>query len=189
MAWGAHWRYHLIERFAEIALAFCVAGMVWLGDGRPAVPNGRRRASMYAGALIVFTVATLIFRPSMESFSEPTFLGHQLRELLTHTLVTLPLALGTCFWLARRFSDSSSGSVTRPDVWPIYLAGAVGVACGGFLLAASIVQKAQTYGQKTGLAELIFPHFFEHSLGYVYVSSLSGLLYLWQWPCVHGSTK
>jgi hypothetical protein len=53
-------------------LAFCVAGMVWLGDGRPAVPHGRRRASMYAGALIVFTVATLIFRRRLESFSEPT---------------------------------------------------------------------------------------------------------------------
>src|SRR5262249_9370864 len=26
-AWGAHWRFHWIERLAEVALAFCVAGL------------------------------------------------------------------------------------------------------------------------------------------------------------------
>ena len=181
-AWGAHWRYHLIERFAEIVLVFCVAGIVWLCNGRPGSRDGPRRASMYITALVVFVVATLVFRPSLESFRDPTFLGHQLRELLTHSLVTLPLALGTCFWLARRFSVPSSSGGDKPRTWPIYAAGAIAIACGGFVLVASILQKAQTYGQRTSLAELIFPHFFEHSLGYAYVAALAGLLYLWRWP-------
>jgi len=50
--WGAHWRYHLIERFTEILLVFAVAGLLWLRDGRPAPASGRHRAGLYAGALI-----------------------------------------------------------------------------------------------------------------------------------------
>jgi hypothetical protein len=179
LAWGAHWRYHLIERFAEIALAFCVAGLLWLRDGRPEVRDAPRRLSLYTAAVALFVLATLVFRPSTEPFLNPMFLGHQLRELLTHTLVTLPLALGTCFMAARKFSAPASRAGSRQGVLPIYVAGGVSLACEAFLLVASIVHKAQTYGQKTGLAELLFPHFFEHSLGYVFVSALAGLLYLW----------
>ena len=54
----------------------------------------------------------------------------------------------------------------------------VSVACGVFLLVGSVLLKARTYGQKTTLAELIFPHFFEHSLGYALVVALAGFFYL-----------
>jgi hypothetical protein len=177
--WGAHWRYHLIERFAEIALAFCVAGVLWLRDGRPAARDGRTGASVYASALVVFATATLIFGLSAQPFRDPTYLGHQLRELVTHTLVTLPLAMGTCFVLARRFSVPPANTRSNLSAWPIYAAGIVGIACGAFVLIASVLLKAQMYGQKKALAELLFPHFFEHSLGYVFVSVLAGFLYLW----------
>ena len=176
--WGAHWRYHLIERFAEIALAFAAAGLLWLRDGRPPARD-HGGASLYAGALAVYVTATLVFGVTADPFRDPTYLGHQLRELFTHTLVTLPLAMGACFALARRFSAPAPGAHAKLSAWPIYLAGIVGVGCGLFVLVGSVLLKAQTYGQRKGLAELIFPHFFEHTLGYLFVSSLAGLLYLW----------
>ncbi len=52
------------------------------------------------------------------------------------------------------------------------------VACGAFVLIASVFLKAQSYGQTTSLAALLFPHFFEHSLGYAFTSALAGFLYL-----------
>ena len=177
--WGAHWRYHLIERFAEIALAFCIAGLLWIRDGRPQIRDGHGPTSLYAAALAMFVAATLVFGLSAQPFHDPTYLGHQLRELVTHTLVTLPLALGTCFVLARRYAVRESGTRSRLHVWPIYAAGVLGVGCGAFVLIASLLLKAQMYGQKRGLAELLFPHFFEHSLGYAFVCALAGLLYLW----------
>lgn len=176
--WGAHWRYHLIERFAEIALAFAVAGLFWVRDGRPPARD-HGGTSLYAGALAVFVVATLVFGLTIEPFRDPTYLGHQLRELFTHTLVTLPLAMGACFVLARRFSAPTPGARARLSAWPIYLAGIVGVGCGLYVLGGSVLLKAQTYGQRRDLGELLFPHFFEHTLGYLFVSSLAGLLYLW----------
>jgi hypothetical protein len=176
--WGAHWRYHVIERFAEIALAFCIAGLLWIRDGRPQIRDGHGPTSLYAAALALFFAATLVFGLSAQPFRDPTYLGHQLRELVTHILVTLPLALGTCFVLARRYAVPASGTRSRLHVWPIYAAGLLGVGCGAFVLIASLVLKAQMYGQKRGLAELLFPHFFEHTLGYFFVSALAGFLYL-----------
>jgi len=176
--WGAHWRYHFVERFAEIALAFSLAGFVWLREGRPAAP-GRGGGALYAAALMVFAAATIIFGVSMLPFRDPIYLGHQLRELVTHTLVTLPLALGTCFVLARRYSRREPDVRSSLPAWTIYAAGIVAVVCGAYVLVAALVLKAQAYGQKKALAELLFPHFFEHTLGYLFVCALAGLLYLW----------
>ncbi len=177
LVWGAHWRYHLIERFAQILLSFCASGVLWMLNGRPATGS----KMLFGGALAAFAGATLIFRPTMEPFTEPTFLGHQIRELFTHTLVTLPLALGACLEMARKFSPGG-GARSNARTWPIFAAGAVSVLSGAFLLVASVLNKAQEHGQTTGLAGLLFPHFFEHTLGYVLVPALAGLLYLWPWP-------
>jgi hypothetical protein len=183
LSWGAHWRYHLIERFAEILLAFAVTGVIWILRGRPDARRFPRRSTLFLVALGVFAAGTIIFHPTLESFREPTFLGHAFRELFTHVLVTMPLALGVCFEMARRFSsiiDSRSiHSRSTESLWPIALAGALAIASGVFLLAGSVLTKAQAHGQKTGLAALLFPHFFEHTLGYLFVPTLAGALYLW----------
>lgn len=179
LVWGAHWRYHLIERFADMLLAFAVVGALWMCDGRPGREGVSPDASLLVGALLVFAAATLVFGPTSEPFRDPTFLGHQLRELFTHALVTVPLALGACLVLARRFAAPVSASRSSRGAWPIYAAWVASVACGAYLLIGSVLLKARTYGQKAGLAELLFPHFFEHSLGYLFVAALAGLLYLW----------
>ena len=176
-AWGAHWRYHLIERFVEVMLAFCVAGLLWLRDGRPA--SASRGARLYAVALVVFAAATAIFGVTAQPFTDPVYLGHQLRELVTHVPVTLPLALGACFVLARRFSASEPGMRSRLSAWPIFAAGGLAAICGAYVLVGSVLLKAQSYGQKKMLSELVFPHFFEHSLGYIFVCALAGFVYLW----------
>lgn len=175
--WGAHWRYHLIERFAEVLLAFFAAGFVWLLDGRPAAPE--RAGSLYVAALAIFAGATIVFGVSALPFRDPIYLGHQLREILTHTLVSLPLGLGVAFTLARRMSRPDPALRSRLPVWPVYASGAIATLCGAYVLVGAVVTKAQSYGQKKGLAELLFPHFFEHSLGYLFVCALAGWLYLW----------
>lgn len=76
------------------------------------------------------------------------------------------------------YSAEARGARSRLHTWPIYAAATVAVACGVFVLIASVIFKAQTYGQTTSLAALLFPHFFEHSLGYGFTSALAGFLYL-----------
>jgi len=175
LVWGAHWRYHLIERFAQIMLAFSLAGGVWMLRGRPETGGRPGRFRYYGVALLLFGVTTLVFRPTSESFRDPAFLGHQLRELFTHTLVTLPLALGVCVALA----GTRPGAMrSRESAWPIAATGATAILSGVFLLAASVLTDAQAHGQAAGLSALLFPHFFEHTAGYVLVPALAGFLYL-----------
>lgn len=177
VVWGAHWRYHFIERIADIAFAFALAGALWIAEGRP---GGDRTpdVSLIAVAIALFAAATIAFTPTSEPFRNPAFVGHQLRELLTHGLVTVPVALGTCLLLARRFAPPSPGARSTRSALPIYAAAGLTIACGAFLLAASVLLKSRAYGQKSSLAELLFPHFFEHSLGYLLVAALAGFLTL-----------
>lgn len=179
LVWGAHWRYHLIERFADIALAFAIMGAIWILDGRPGSDDASPDISLIVGALLAFAVATIVFVPTTEPFRDPTFVGHQLRELFTHALVTVPLALGTSLLMARRFSPLGHVARASRSAAPVYAAAIASILCGAFLLVASVLLEARAYGQKNTLAELLFPHFFEHSLGYLLVPVLAGFLYLW----------
>jgi hypothetical protein len=137
-----------------------------------------RRDRLYGLSLAAFAVLTLVFRPTSEPFRDPRFLGHQSRELFTHALVTFPLAVGTCLGLSRRVWSPGHGRSTEP-AWLIVLTGVLAVACGLFLLVASLLAGSQEFGQSGSLGRLIFPHFAEHSLGYLFVPLLAGLLYVW----------
>jgi hypothetical protein len=81
--------------------------------------------------------------------------------------------------LARRFSAPGTKPASRPPAWPIAVAGVMAVTCGAYVVIGAVLLKAQSYGQKKSLAELIFPHFYEHSLGYAFVAALAGFAYLW----------
>ncbi|MCC6991370.1 MAG: hypothetical protein IT181_20360 [Acidobacteria bacterium] len=180
LVWGAHWLYHFLDRAAELLLALSLAGALWIVRGCP----GTRRGgwTLYRAAWAIFAASTIVFRPTLEPFVAPAFLGHQLRELLTHGLVTVPLALGVCAELARRFAATSPASPGAPAWRIVMAAGLASAIVGAFLLAASLASDAQAQGQASGLAALIFPHFFEHALGYLFVPALAGFLYLSRAP-------
>ncbi len=139
---------------------------------------GTGSARLYLLALALFVACTALFGVSVASFRDPTYVGHQLRELFTHALVTVPLALGACLVLAHRFAPPPDSGTSSLRLAPVVIAGVVAVACGAFLLVAAVLLGARSHGQKTGLAELLFPHFFEHSLGYAFVTSFAAWLWL-----------
>jgi hypothetical protein len=70
-AWGAHWRFHFIERLADMALAFALAGICWLADGRPVARGVAHGPALYAGAILVFAAATIIYGVSALPFRDP----------------------------------------------------------------------------------------------------------------------
>jgi hypothetical protein len=177
LVWGAHWRYHLIERLAQIMLAFCIAGVVWILKGRPDT-GAAGKSRLYVAALLLFAGATALFKLTDEPFRDPVFLGHQVRELFTHGLVTLPLSLAVCLGLAERFSTATD-TASNGGTWAIVATGLIGVVCAVFLLMASLGSDAQSHGQTPGLASLLLPHFAEHAFSYVLVPALAGAIYLW----------
>ena len=103
------------------------------------------------------------------------FLGHQLRELLTHTLVTLPLALGTCF-MAHEIFGAGIPAGSRQGACDL-CRGRREPRVRSVPLVASIVHKAQTYGQN-GLAGCSF-RTSSSTAGLRVRVGARGLLYLW----------
>ncbi len=177
LRWGGHWRYHLLERIATMCLSFAVAGaLAWL-IGHPA-GTGRRGARIFGGALIVFGATTVMFGVTREPFVEAVFLGHQLRELLTHGLVTVPVALGMGLAIAAPGEGvRAAGSHRR--TWTSALGcGALAVALGAYLLVGATLTGARSQGQVQNLSDLLFPHFFEHVLSYVLVMLVVGVVCL-----------
>ena len=188
LVWGAHWRYHLLERLATMLLALGAAGVLRMRTIIGTRSGARGGLALFGTTLVVFALLTLFFRPTAEPFREVTFLGHQARELFTHTLVTLPLALGTSLWLARQVGGKATVSGSGKSYWPI-AAGAAGGLLGLYLAVGVVLTGAHTQGQTENLVLLIFPHFFEHTFTYLVVSLVGGFFYLWSTRAIQSFVK
>lgn len=180
LEWGAHWRYHLIERAVLVLTAFTTAACLRYVRGGDLRAPAAKRPGLYAVTLLLFLALTLVFRPTTEPFTDARFLGHQARELMTHGLVTFPLAIGACLGLATSPASRSSGDTRRArPPWLVWTSALLALAGGAFLLVASLATGATAQGQSSDLARLVFPHFAEHSLGYLLVPAVAALLYAW----------
>jgi len=176
LAWGGHWRYHLLSHAMLLLTAFGVAAPVRLlaGGNRRGDPRGQRIVVVCMG---LFLALSVVFVPGAESFRDPVVLGHQAREVMTHALVTVPMAWGLCLLLgagARRGGPMGTVPLTAP-----ILAGLAGVAITLFLLVASLATGATSEGQSESLAVLVFPHFFEHTFSYALASLAAAAVFEW----------
>lgn len=180
LVWGSHWRYHLLERLATMLLGFSMTGCYRMfAEEFGRLPGRRGSSGLFVGALLVFGILTWLFGLHEDSFRNPIFLGHQARELLTHTLVTLPLAVGACLWIAGELVQAERrDSQVENRRLLISATGGCSVLIGIYLALGVILTGARSKGQSQSLAVLIFPHFFEHSFTYVITPLFAGALYL-----------
>lgn len=177
LVWGGHWRYHLLSHLTLMLVSFGLAGPLILADGRSkGNPTG---LSLFAAFFAVFLAFTVLFVPSAESFTDPVFLGHQAREVLTHSVVTIPIAWSVCLLLARS-AWNTPGTGAAP-VAASLVAGGIGATVGLFVLVGSLATSAASQGQSESLAVLIFPHFFEHAFSYVVATLAAGVVFQWWW--------
>lgn len=171
--WGAHWRYHLLERLALLLAMFTLFGAV--AAGRGASPRGKPR--YFLGSLAVFLLLTIMFRLTAAPFTDPVYLGHQARELLTHGLVTLPLTTAVCLALAGPPPDADLDEI-QTSLRALLLPGSAAILIGSYVLVGAIASRAADMGQTSEFHRLVLAHFFEHSCGYAVVPMLAGSLYL-----------
>jgi len=176
LEWGAHWRFHLLSRLSLMLASLGFAGcIIWLLRGTEGC--GRSSALRFFGyVLATFAVLTVIFRPNPDPFLDAIFLGHQIREVFTHLLVTLPLSWAVCFSLANIDENAESGTGTNGRL--AILAGLTGFALWVYLFFASIYSDSIAQGQTDNLILLVSPHFFEHAFSYLLVPLVAGLT--WQ---------
>ncbi len=176
LVWGAHWRYHFLSRISLMAVSFGIAGVLVLIRQDVVRPGNKIGSQMFILTLLMFALVTGIFSLNADPFFNPVFLGHQIREVFTHGLVTLPIAWGTCLlFVGNHVFGEVNGRTTTPS-WPL-IAGIAGMVVTTYLFVAALITSAATQGQSQDMAVLLFPHFFEHTFSYLIVPIVASLVY------------
>jgi hypothetical protein len=173
LVWGGHWRYHLLSHVTLMLASFGLAAPILILTGRSkGFEDGLRTLAVAVG---LFLTLAVLFVPGSDSFRNAVYIGHQAREVATHAIVTVPLALSTCLFLGRHaWGERTAG--TSPLAFAL-IAGGIGVLVGLFLVIGSLVTSAASQGQSESLAVLIFPHFFEHTFSYVMTTLSAALVF------------
>jgi hypothetical protein len=168
MIYGSHWQYHLLSQLALMLLPSFVAQV---GNLRP-IAN---RPFVLISALLLFAILAIIFGPSSAPFTDARFLGHQARELFTHALITVPLAIGCCLLIPRE--EPSTESPSKPGIWPI-AAIATCIILAAYLGLGIVLTRSQIVAQSNDWIKVICGHFFEHTISYLVVTVHSVFFYL-----------
>ena len=169
---GAHWYYHVLSRLALLVAAVAL-GLAARGATGAAA---RGWAALLAAPALFAVISALFYDPGLmrNALYNPVFLGHQARELFTHGLTSLPLAAAACLFCAPRPDGPVRGR--------LLLAGAVlmslALALGLYIAVGALTRDALSQGQSTDIGVLIFPHFFEHFLGYCLVPFVAAGTYV-----------
>lgn len=171
VSYGSHWRFHWLSTL-WLGLAASLSARAaarWLGAPLPSdTPAGRVISAVAWGW---FFGLSLVFVPTHEPFLDPRYIGHQAREILTHSLVTLPLALGLLALCLRAHGCSPTRVSSRVPISVPCVAAVFVIPI--YLGLATVLGGALAHGQTSGgLAAMVAAHFFEHLLDYVFVALL-----------------
>ncbi len=167
MIFGSHWQYHFLSQVALMLL--------------PAIACSRQNRdrkgafSLLLSTWALFAIFTIIFGVSSASFTDARFLGHQARELFTHALVTVPLAIGCCLAMPRAEADTESAS--KRGIWPIAAMG-VFILLALYLAFGIVLTRSHRLAQSNDWVKVICGHFFEHTISYLVVTVHSVFFYM-----------
>lgn len=152
MIYGSHWRYHWLSQIALMLLPLAFLPEAFKQRANPVL----------AASWAVFAVLTAAFGISTGSFVDPRNLGHEARELFTHALVTIPIAMAVV-------GTGELGFHWKP-------AAAAGFI-GAYVAAGVLITGAQQHAQSADWTSVICVHFFEHAFSYLVVPAHALLFY------------
>jgi len=159
MVYGSHWHYHFLSQAALMLL--------------PLIFVLIRYNRVLVAAWTLFAALTIVFGISSESFLNPRYLGHQTRELFTHTLVTIPLATA---WIVGRTPRSAAGPQPGFKLnWKPFL---IFLLLSTYLAGGVLLTGARHQAQSADWTAVICAHFFEHTFSYLVVPAHAQLFYL-----------
>ena len=176
---GAHWRYHLLSRLGVMLFCYTLVGFGRVFSERDPAAGLRGSTKVFLIAVVALFAPGVFWGYTAEPFALSVYLGHQARELVTHTFVTVPWALGVCWWLQQRVVAETGRSGSRRSTRDLWVVAVSAVLIYGYLIAGALITGAQTEAQTDSLVRLVAVHFLEHSFTYVVTPLAAGSIYLW----------
>ncbi|MEO6718276.1 MAG: hypothetical protein ABIM50_13645 [Novosphingobium sp.] len=176
LTWGAHWRYHLLERGPMILLALSLWGVLRSFRNDPPEPRAARGA---LAVVATYIAPTVLFTPDWAAlrlpFTDARYLGHEAREIFTHGLITLPLSLGVILLRCPQRVVWAAWPARVP-IGALALV-ALSLSCFVFVLLAALGAGSASAGQSDSMVTLLAPHFFEHGFTYLVAPLTAVLVY------------
>ena len=182
LEFGSHWRYHLLERLGLIVISVGLAGLLRALIGPRNSSDGTLAGSIVFATLILYAGLTVVFFGGagafVRVFHDAQHLGHQAREIITHSVVTLPLAWGACLGLSGRFAapnpvEVRTGPIIGAVAWLV-----AGISICLYVLVAAFAADAASHGQSADMVTLVFPHYFEHGFTYLVTPLTAAAVFL-----------
>jgi hypothetical protein len=164
---GSHWRFHWLST-VWLGVAASLLATIGCNWGVPAKPRSLRDRPVQL-VWLGFLVVSAVFGFSREILVDGRYIGHQAREILTHGLVTLPLATAVVSMVALWSSNRTRGSYAPPN-WSraeIVLFVVIPAYLGMKVLTGDVMAAGQT---DAGLSAMVASHMFEHVLDYIFVA-------------------
>jgi hypothetical protein len=181
LEFGSHWRNHFLSNIVFFSTsAFCVLVYRMVNNGGQWVR--RKFSNLLPVSAVIFVVLTLFFGMTMDPFENPSYLGHQLREVFGSDLsITMLLCMAVLIFLEGKYDpgeiDSGRGgqrnykrNVLFLVCWAvpiIFITGFLVVKVLSLDIGANIESLGHTKGWS--VLDLFAWHFFEHSLDYIFV--------------------
>jgi hypothetical protein len=169
-AYGSHWRFHVLSTIWFAAAAVVVARLAAFATRPESLARHAKMAPrLWLTPWIYFGALTAVFGLSPEFVTDPRFVAHQAREILTHGPITSLLVVGFAVLMA---PDRSAGRGTthmnQPVLrwWTASVFVLIPVVLATLVLTGNAMAAAQT---ANGLSGLLAAHVFEHVLDYVMV--------------------
>ncbi len=186
---GSHWRNHFLSNivlFSVTAVVIMLYRLIFCNG----MWERRKFYYLLPFSIALFVCLTFIYGFTMDPFINPSYLGHQLREIFgTDLPITMLLATGLLIYMEGKFDSrkeineimkKEKGIIIRhlsvliiPAVLPtVYLILKV--------LSLDVSGEIANIGRTANwsVLDLFAWHFFEHSLDYILVCSLVCFLYL-----------
>lgn len=175
---GTHWQYHFLHLLDALFFAFACLLVLRALNGW----HGLRPRKPWFGPLAIwaglFLLGCIVFGPVSKSWTEPLFMGHQLREIATHRLLSIPLGLGTVLLLEKRIEAVASAPINRR----LFIRGIAWMAIGTLLplwlyWQLRLVDIGTLVKGSASTLERFTSHTFEHFLDTGFICLLAAWLH------------
>jgi hypothetical protein len=152
-------------------------------------PSFQRKSSLIVGGVICLSVAAMLLVgisvlnwPGWQSFLNPRWLAHSIREVATYPLTGIPIALVSVVLVEHYLSGLDTWTVKLR--WPslILIIIAIGLIVGELILlrnmdVLAIAQRPSFAPNGLSIPYLLCSHVFEHFLDFILISPLTGGIY------------
>ena len=180
-SYGSHFHFHLLHILFIMVFAIAISSLYRGLTRRASNSLNPLSLQMVLLWLVLFVLLTCVFIPSLKPFTDIRYLAHQLREIVTHATITVPISFALLVFCEDKLVGVNS-KIKKTNISFIsrgfaFLISSLLVPVVIFisLYEKNVLEVAQ---KQSSILDLFASHSFEHFIDYGFVAILSLFLFV-----------